>query len=79
MTAIVSAPVVTNGIVAGEPTEFNLLLNAPGTDVETAFDPGEFGHQIPAGGRMEVELSGAIITISPNGDSATNTIVVEKP
>ena len=37
VTAIVSAPVVPNGLVAGEPTEINILLNAPLVDDEVAF------------------------------------------
>jgi len=58
VTAIVSAPVVPNGVVAGEPTEINILLNAPLVDDEVAFDSENFGHQIPAGGWMDVTLSG---------------------
>ena len=61
VNVIVSAPVVPNGIVADEPTEFNVLLNAPLVIDDEAFDPDNFGHQIPAGGRMEVELGGAFI------------------
>ena len=58
VSIIVSAPVVTNGLVAGEPTEFNILLDAKKVTDRTAFDPENQGHQIPAGGWMEVELSG---------------------
>lgn len=59
VAAIISAPVVTNGIVADEPTEFNIILNASGVGQEFALDPNVFGFQIPAGGRMEVELGEA--------------------
>ncbi|MHB1241518.1 MAG: hypothetical protein ACYC18_13620 [Gammaproteobacteria bacterium] len=58
-TALVSAPVVSNGIVAGAPTEINLFLNAPGIPNRLAFDATHFGHQIPAGGWMEVKLGGS--------------------
>jgi len=54
---IISAPVVNNGLVADEPTEINIILNASGVGADGALDPTVFGYQIPAGGRMEVELS----------------------
>jgi len=56
--SVVNAPVVTNGLVAGEPTEINILLRSKEVGDETALDPANFGHQIPTGGWMEVELSG---------------------
>jgi hypothetical protein len=56
---IVSAPVVTNGLVAGEPTELNVILDARNTDDSLALDTHKFGHQIPAGGWMEIELGGS--------------------
>jgi len=56
--AIINAPVVTNGLVAGEPTEINIILRSKEVEDTLALDPEQFGHQIPAGGRMEVELSG---------------------
>jgi len=59
ISVIVSAPVVTNGLVAGEPTELNILLDAKKVTDRTAFDPKNKGHQIPAGGWMEIELSGS--------------------
>jgi len=55
---IISAPVLSNGIQANEPTEFNLIMNASGLGKDQALDPQVFGYQIPAGGRMEVELGG---------------------
>ncbi len=57
VAGIISAPVVMNGTVANEPTEFNLIFNAQGKGLENALDPELFGFQIPAGGRMEIELS----------------------
>ena len=57
VAGIVSAPVVMNGLIANEPTEFNLIFNASGVGLKRALDPQAFGFQIPAGGRMEVELS----------------------
>jgi len=57
VAGIISAPVVMNGIVANEPTEFNLIFNASGVGLKRALDPQVFGFQIPAGGRMEIELS----------------------
>lgn len=59
VTDVVSAPVVSNGIVAGEPTEINIFLNAAGSLPWLAFDSRRFGHQVPAGGRMEIELGGS--------------------
>jgi len=59
VATIVSAPVLSSGTLADEPTEFNLIMNAGGEGKETALDPQLFGYQIPAGGRMEVELSDA--------------------
>lgn len=56
VTDVVSAPVVGNGIVAGEPTEFNIFLSSDEARKQLAFDAEFFGHQIPAGGRMEIEL-----------------------
>lgn len=57
VAGIISAPVVMNGLVANEPTEFNLIFNAQGAGLKGSLDPTLFGYQIPAGGRMEVELS----------------------
>ncbi len=57
VAGIISAPVVMNGLVANEPTEFNLIFNASGAGLKQALDPYNFGYQIPAGGRMEIELS----------------------
>lgn len=65
---IISAPVVPNGTVAGEPTEFNILLRRQGVPSHKAMDPEVFGLQIPAGGRMDVELGGSFI---PNPDFVT--------
>jgi len=58
---IISAPVVANGITAGEPTEINILVRDDETPAENTLDPNVFGLQIPAGGRMEVELGGSFI------------------
>ncbi len=58
ITAVLAPPVVANGTIAGEPTEVIAFLNAPGSPPNLAADPGNFGHQIPAGGWMEVELAG---------------------
>jgi len=67
--SIVSAPVVTNGIVGGEPSELNIYLDADDAEDDTAFDPENFGHQIPAGGRLEIELSGSYVrNLDENGD-----------
>jgi len=57
--AVVSPPVVANGTIAGGPTEIITVLNAPGVDNNLAADPNNFGHSIPAGGRMEVVLGGS--------------------
>ncbi len=57
VAGIISAPVVMNGLVANEPTEFNLIFNAEGVGLKRALDPNVFGYQIPMDGRMEIELS----------------------
>lgn len=62
---IISAPVVANGIVASEPTEINILVRNDETPAANTLDPEVFGLQIPAGGRMEIELSESFI---PNPD-----------
>jgi hypothetical protein len=64
VTAVVPPPVVANGIIAGEPTEIIVLLNVPEAPEGLAADPNFFGHQIPAGGRLEIELGG---TFERNG------------
>ncbi|HHJ17123.1 MAG TPA: hypothetical protein ENJ80_10545 [Gammaproteobacteria bacterium] len=57
--AIVSPPVVSNGTIAGEPTEVIGVLAVRDAAPNLAMDPENFGYQIPAGGRMEVELGGS--------------------
>jgi len=57
--AIVSPPVVSNGTIAGEPTEVIGVLAVKHVAPNLAMDPDNFGYQIPAGGRMEVELGGS--------------------
>jgi len=57
--AIVSPPVVSNGTIAGEPTEVIGVLAVKEAPPNLAMDPDNFGYQIPASGRMEVELGGA--------------------
>lgn len=59
VTTVLSAPVVANGINGGEPSEFHIWLNAPKSpSTKHDFDPAYFGHQIPAGGKMVVQLGG---------------------
>jgi len=57
--AIVSPPVVANGIIAGEPTEFIGVLAVEDVTPGLAMDPENKGYRIPAGGHMEVELGGS--------------------
>jgi hypothetical protein len=52
--------VISNGIIAGEPTEILGLLTASDAPADLAPDPANFGHQIAAGGWMQVELGGSI-------------------
>ena len=73
VAGIISAPVVMNGTVANEPTEFNLIFNAQGKGLKHALDPRLFGFQIPAGGRMEVELSDEFIR-NTRVNPATNAV-----
>lgn len=62
VTRVINAPVAANGIIAGAPSEFQIWLNAPESPSEELdADPTFFGHQIPAGGQMEVQLGGAFI------------------
>ncbi len=73
VAGIISAPVVMNGTVANEPTEFNLIFNAQGKGLKHALDPKLFGYQIPAGGRMEIELSDEF-TRNTRINPATNAV-----
>jgi hypothetical protein len=57
--ALVSPPVVSNGIIAGEPSEVIGVLAVEDVAPNLAMDPEYFGYQIPAGGHMEVELGGS--------------------
>jgi len=57
--ALVSPPVVSNGTIAGEPTEVIGVLAVKEVPPNLAMDPENFGYQIKAGGRMEVELGGS--------------------
>ena len=70
--SVVSAPVVANGLVAGEPTEINILLRAKEAADALAMDPARFGHQIPQGGRMEVHLGGKFLR---NTDAQGSAVV----
>jgi len=62
--AIVSPPVVSNGLIAGEPTELIGVLAVEDVIPSLAMDPENKGFQIPEGGHMEVELGG---TFERNG------------
>ncbi|MEZ4861697.1 MAG: hypothetical protein R3C14_10330 [Caldilineaceae bacterium] len=66
--SIVSAPTVSNGLVADQPTSINVLLTAPTTEDRYASDPAHFGHQIPAGGWLEVEFGGTFIRNGVDND-----------
>ncbi len=75
---IISAPVVPNGITAYEPAEFNVLLRRSGVPAHKAMDPKVFGLQIPAGGRMEVELDGSFIA-NPDFSEPEPAVPLFKP
>jgi hypothetical protein len=62
--ALVSPPVVSNGTIAGEPSEVLGVLAVKDVPPSLAMDPENFGYQIPAGGHLEVELGG---TFERNG------------
>lgn len=49
-----SAPVVANGLVAGAPSEYNLVLRRKGVDPDRALDPQVNGVDIPPGGSLEI-------------------------
>jgi len=74
ISRIVSAPVVANGIVAGEPTEINALLKSRDVNKRFVSDPQYFGHQIPAGGRLEFELGGSFERNGVDNDKAFTAI-----
>jgi hypothetical protein len=70
VTQVLSAPVVANGINGDEPSEFHIWLNAPKSpSTEHNFNQDYFGHQIPAGGKMVVQLGG---TFQRNPDFVGN-------
>jgi len=70
VTRVINAPVAANGIIEGQPAEFQIWLNAINSPSEEFdADPNYFGHQIPAGGQMEIELGGAFL---PNPDWTGN-------
>lgn len=58
ISTVVNAPVVSNGLVAGEPTEFNIILNARKSASRFDLDPRNRGYQIPHGGKMVIRLGG---------------------
>ena len=66
---IISSPATANGIVADNPIGINILLNAPGADDHYFSDPAHFGHQIPAGGWMEIKLGGTYIRNGVDNDA----------
>lgn len=66
--SIVSAPTVSNGIVAEQPTTINILFNVPTPDERYYADPQQKGHQIPAGGWMEIEVGGAFLRNGVDND-----------
>lgn len=69
LIGIVNAPTAPNGIVADEPTTINILMNAPGAEDRYVSDPAHFGHQIPAGGWMEIELGGTFVRNGVDNDA----------
>jgi hypothetical protein len=72
--ALVSPPVVSNGTIAGEPTEVIGVLAVKDVPPNLAMDPENFGYQIKAGGRMEVELGGSFERNGVDNDKAFRAI-----
>ncbi|MEZ4863685.1 MAG: hypothetical protein R3C14_20355 [Caldilineaceae bacterium] len=66
---IINAPTTPGGIIADLPTSINVALNAPGVNDQYASDPAAFGHQIPAGGRMELEFGGTFVRNGVDNDA----------
>jgi hypothetical protein len=62
---VVSAPIAANGIQRDAPTDMTILLDAPGHPDGLALDHQLFGHNIPAGGKMEITLLGGFVR-NPN-------------
>ena len=55
---LVGAPIASNGLEAGAPTHFHLLLRSLGDPIEDAFDPRNYELYIPGGqGNLTIELS----------------------
>lgn len=81
LLGIINAPTTPGGIIVDLPTSINILMNAPGTEDQYFSDPAAFGHQIPAGGRMEIEFGGSYIRNGVDNDAEfvpmnSNTTVI---
>lgn len=62
ITGVTSSPLVSNGLIAGAPTNIAIQLSSPAQrNPALALNPAYIGHQIPAGGRLEIELGGTFI------------------
>lgn len=74
-----SAPVVSNGLAASAPTEYNLVLRKPGVDPATALDPQVRGIDIPPGGRLEIEHVDGFTRVSETIVANANVILTTGP
>jgi len=76
IAAIVPAPVVSNGLVAKNPTEFNIILAPKKAKPGMELDPDVNGYQIPMGGRLELELSGSFMRNKDVTSIAANANII---
>jgi hypothetical protein len=53
---IVPAPVTSNGLQAGAPTDLHLWFGSINNSLETAFDPNNFGLALPESGRLILDF-----------------------
>lgn len=74
-----SAPVVANGLVAGAPSEYNLVLRRKGVDPDRALDPQVRGIDIPPGGSMEIIHVEGFERVGDQVAANTNIILTTGP
>jgi hypothetical protein len=76
--ALVSAPIASNGLLAGAPTDLHLQFGSLGNPIEDAFDPQNYGLYIKGGmGRMTLDLSPHFIYDQANGHPAQALFTTE--
>jgi len=74
-----SAPVVSNGLVAGAPSEYNLVLRRTGVAAYRALDPQVRGFEIPSGGSLEIVHRDGFDRLNNPVAANTNIILTTGP